>query len=73
LEDGRNGHVQGCKHVEHPTTVEDLNALYDAIFEGKPLPPRRYPRDPQLEAELSAMYDRILENQIRENRSRTAT
>jgi hypothetical protein len=69
LETGHNEHVRGCKFVEHPTTVEDLNNLYDLIFYGVPLPPPRHPRDPEQERLLSEQYDRILENQIREGRS----
>jgi hypothetical protein len=54
----------GKPRPKRATTKEDLDALYDAIFHGKPLPPRE--PDPETDAYLGAMYDRIVQNQIEE-------
>jgi hypothetical protein len=61
---------RGCKYVEHPTTKEDLDALYDHLFERKPMPPRRHPVDPETERMLSDLYGRIVKDQ--EERRRNA-
>jgi hypothetical protein len=55
----KNGHVQQAQPTRQVTQA-DLDALYCNWAYGTPLPPGD--RDPQVDAELDRLYDRILQD-----------